>query len=141
MKLLNKITGSLIFCAIGFNAYGQNVSEKSVTYKNQRGSTLTLIQKDNDNNTGTLTGTFTTAVGQCKEDVGVPLPITGFFNGNVIIVAVNFPHCKVAVAMTGYISHNHKKLNTLSFAAKDTPDPEHQNWDSNIICNDHYTKQ
>ena len=56
-----------------------------INYKNQRGSTLTLIlQQGEQENTGTVRGTFTTAVGNCKTDVGVPLPIAGFYDGNAV---------------------------------------------------------
>jgi hypothetical protein len=114
--------------------------EQSVTYKNQRGSVLTLIWHVDTKETGTLSGTFTTAVGNCKRDVGVPLPISGFFNGNAIAITVNFPHCKQVVAMTGHLSANDNELTTLWLDAVQAKDPVHKNWDANITGADYYER-
>ena len=113
-------------------------TEKTITYKNQHGSTLTLIWHADKKETGTLTGTFTTAVGNCKTDVGIPLPISGFFNGNAIAITVNFPHCKQVVAMTGHLTANHHELTTLWLDAVQAKDPTHKDWDANITGADYY---
>jgi hypothetical protein len=52
------------------SAYAAN--SQTIVYKNQRGSMMTLIFHQKEGNTGTLEGTFTTAVGKCLKDVGVP---------------------------------------------------------------------
>ncbi len=111
------------------------------TYKNQRGSTMVLAFQPGDQaNTGTLSGTFTTAVGNCKADVGVPLPISGYYNGNAVTVTVNFPHCKQAVAMTGNISNDKSTLHTLWLDVAPVDDPRGSDWNSNIVGSDSYEK-
>ncbi len=115
-------------------------AEQTVTYKNQRGSVLTLIWHAETKETGTLSGTFTTAVGNCKADVNVPMPISGFFNGNAIAITVNFPHCKQVVAMTGHLSANRDELATLWLDAMQAKDPAHKNWDANITGADYYQR-
>jgi hypothetical protein len=111
--------------------------DKTVTYQNQRGSVLTVTLHEVVNNTGTLTGTFTTAVGNCPTDMGVPMPITGYYNGNAVAISINFPNCKQVVAMTGTISDT--ELHTIWLDAAQAKDPVVQNWNSNVIGADHYT--
>jgi hypothetical protein len=115
-------------------------SDPSITYKNQRGSTITLVWHAEVANTGTLSGTFTTAVGNCKEDIGVPLPLLGFFNGNAISVTINFPHCKQVVAMTGNLNSNQSNIHTIWLDANQANDPRGEDWNSNIIGSDSYKK-
>src|SRR5665213_934712 len=109
MKFANKLVfgvalGALIMVQASYGA------DQTVTFKNQRGSTLTLRFQPGINNTGALVGSFTTAVGNCQADVGVPMPVAGFYNGNAIAVTVNFPHCKQVVAMTGNLVDGDKQL-------------------------------
>lgn len=111
-----------------------------ITYKNQRGSTMTLVWHADSQNVGKLTGTFTTAVGNCKEDIGVPLPLVGYFNGNAISVTVNFPHCKQTVAMTGNLNNDASNLHTIWLDANQADDPQGKNWNANIIGSDTYQK-
>ncbi len=115
-------------------------TDQTIIYKNQRGSTMTLIWHADKNNTGTLTGTFTTAVGNCKADVGRPLPVTGYFNGNALAVTVNFPHCKQVVAITGNTTNDQAELHTLWLDATQAKDPTGQDWNSNLIGTDSYKK-
>lgn len=116
------------------------LSDSSVTYKNQRGSVLVLTwHPDNVNtDTGTLTGTFTTAVARCKDTIGAPQPITGYFNGNVVTYSVNFPSCKSAAAMTGHLSADKNNLVTLWFVADQADDPTGKDFDSSLVGTDSY---
>jgi hypothetical protein len=114
--------------------------DPTITYKNQRGSMMTLTWHSSGQNVGELTGTFTTAVGNCKEDIGVPLPLAGFFNGNAISVIVNFPHCKQVVAMTGNLNNDSTNIHTIWLDANQADDPQGQNWNTNIIGSDTYQK-
>jgi hypothetical protein len=111
-------------------------ADSNATYKNQRGSTMVLNWHADDN----TSGTFTTAVGNCKEDMNVPLPLAGYFNGNVISVTVNFPHCKQVVAMTGNLNADQSKIHTLWLDANQASDPDGKNWNSNIVGSDVYQK-
>ena len=116
-------------------------SGKTINYKNQRGSTMTLIFHPGEpKNTGTLSGTFTTAVGNCKTDIGIPLPISGYYNANAISVTVNFPHCHQVVAMTGNLIENQSKLHTLWLDAAPVDDPRGNDWNSNIVGSDFYQR-
>lgn len=122
------------------NHHAIAASSHSITYKNQRNSIMTLKWNDNTKNTGNLDGTFTTAVGNCKKDIGVPLPLTGYFNGNVISISINFPHCQQTVAMTGNLSNNQSQIHTLWLDANQADDPRGKIWNSNIIGSDSFEK-
>jgi hypothetical protein len=113
---------------------------QTMTYQNQRGSLLTLSWQNETNDTGSLQGTFSTAVGNCKEDMNTPVPITGFYNGNAIAVTINFPHCKQVVAMTGHLSQNKNEIHTLWLDAAQAKDPTRSDWTANVAGADHYHK-
>jgi hypothetical protein len=138
MSVSKKMLFSFVFALLATSYSALAATEPTITYKNQRGSTLTLIWHADKRETGTLTGTFTTAVGNCKADVGVPLPISGFFNGNAIAITVNFPHCKQVVAMTGHLTANRHTLSTLWLDAAQAKDPIHKDWNANITGADYY---
>lgn len=114
---------------------------QGMVFKNQRGSTMELVLHPQEGNTGTITGSFTTAVGNCKKDMEVPMPIAGFFNGNAISVTVNFPHCKQVVAMTGHLLEENKVLNTLWLDAAQSVDPMKKDWTANISGADYYQRE
>lgn len=134
MKLVNKLILALVFLTSINTAQAAN--DKKLTYVNQRGSTMTLVFHQLDGNTGTLAGTFTTAVGEHAKDVGVPQTLSGFYNGNAITVAFNFPHSGAAAAMTGNLLDGGNKIQTLWLVASDSKDPTHTNWNSNIVGTD-----
>jgi hypothetical protein len=136
--ILRRLLTFFGLCVLSHHAIA--TSDPSITYKNQRGSTMTLVWHTGFENTGTLTGLFTTAVGNCKEDIGVPLPLSGYFNGNAISVTINFPHCKQIVAMTGNLSKDQSNIHTIWLDANQADDPRGKNWNSNIIGSDSYEK-
>jgi hypothetical protein len=132
----------LLFLIMG-NCYAMTLSAPAITYQNQRGSLLTLIKTPASLDTpdvGTVSGTFETAVGSCKEDVGIPLLIAGFFNGSVISISANFPHCKSVVSMSGYMSNDGSYMELLWISSAQAQAPSGQNWDSNNIGSDTYRK-
>jgi len=130
-----------IWALLFIGNYSLIFSEQTLTYVNQRGSVMVLTWNGDPEATGSLSGTFTTAVGNCKTDVGVPMPLSGFFNGNAIAVTVNFPNCKQVVAMTGNLIDQNQELNTLWLDAHQAADPTRKDWNSNIIGADHYVRQ
>ncbi len=141
MRLSKTLPLALVICSFISVQTVYATSEQILQYKNQRGSTVMLIlHQDKQENTGTITGTFTSAVGDCKPDVGVPLPIFGFYNSNAITITVNFPHCQQVVAMTGNIINSQNQLHTLWLDAKPVNDPQGADWNSNIIGSDLYDK-
>ena len=141
MKLLNALVMSaVVFFTTAIGKADTLLHEQSITYKNQRGSTLTLVWHTHYHHTGTLTGTFTTVVGDCQADIGKPMPAYGFFNGQAIAITVNFPHCQQIVTITGNRSMNEKQLYTLWLDTRSVIDPLHQHWKGTIIGNDTYHK-
>lgn len=140
MKLTKKLTLLAACCAINAVQIADATPTRTNSYKNQRGSVLDLSFHMLDENIGIVDGTFTTAVGNCDADKNKPLPISGYYNGNVISITVNFPHCKQVVAMTGYISADKSKLTTLWLDAMNATDPNGSDWNSNIIGNDSYVR-
>ena len=143
------ITKVICLAALGTTSLWADAG-KTLTYKNQRGSTLSLTWHESLPNkdvpaveqeikTGTLTGTFTTAVGKCAT--GYAAPVTGVFNGNAIAITLNLPKCKQVIAMTGNLTDDNEELHTLWLDAAQAADPRKADWNSNIIGADHYKKQ
>lgn len=139
MRIQNHSTALLsisLLCATTA-AFAEGDTSSDVTYKNQRGSVLVLSGFNSREPAGALTGTFTTAVGNCKEDMNKPMPIVGFYNGNAVSISINFPHCKQVVAMTGHV--NETSLHILWLDAGQVKDPETSGWNANIVGADVYT--
>ncbi len=122
-------------------SFTHSLQAQGMIYKNQRGSIMELVLHPQDGNVGTITGTFTTAVGNCKTDMGVAMPITGFVNGNAISVSINFPHCKQVVAMTGHLLEENNTLYTLWLDASQSADPMKKDWTANISGADYYQRE
>lgn len=140
MKLFKMaVVGLIVSATFNTQAFAEN--NQIITYKNQRGSILTLTWQNDKDNTGTLTGTFNTAVGNCQADVGKPLPISGFYNGNAIAITVNFPNCKQVVAMTGNVTNGKNEIFMLWLDANQAKDPRGKEWNTNLIGADSYTKE
>lgn len=141
---LSILVTSLLLNAASVNAENlqdqQGQQGQKMSYKNQRGSTLSLVWHAEGNNSGTLSGTFITAVGSCKSDVGVPLPVSGFYNGNAVVISVNFPHCKHVIAMAGHAINENKEMELLWLGAQPAKDPTGQNWNATLAGTDHYTQ-
>lgn len=112
------------------------LAEKTVTYKNQRGSVLTLKINDSADKTGLVTGTFTSAVGPCAA--GKVMPVTGYINGNAVAITVDLEKCEKVIAMTGNLTDNDKELHTLWFVASQAADPRAKDWNANVMGADHY---
>ncbi len=140
MKLNSIAKWSLILGVSVAQVQSYAAEDASVAYKNQRGSVLNLTMHAQSAETGTLSGTFTTAVGNCKTDMNVPVPIVGFYNGNVVALSINFPHCKQVVSMTGNLNADKTALSTLWLDANQVADPVHVGWNANIVGADQYSK-
>ena len=143
------ITKVIFFAALSATSLWADTG-KTITYKNQRGSILSLTWHESSQNnadaaseqeikTGSLTGTFTSAVGKCAT--GYAAPVTGVFNGNAIAITLNLPKCKQVIAMTGNLTNENEELHTLWLDAAQAADPRKDDWNSNIIGADHYKKQ
>jgi hypothetical protein len=139
MKLFKSaiVVATSFLCA----SFTQISLAQGMIYKNQRGSIMELVLHPQEGNTGAITGSFTTAVGNCKSDIGVAMPLTGFFNGNTISISVNFPHCKQVVAMTGHLLEENNTLYTLWLDAAQSVDPMKKDWTANISGADYYKRE
>lgn len=129
---------SVLLVGVGSVAYAADTAE--TVYKNQNGSVLKLQFDSKDKNSGSLSGTFTTAVGNCKADINVPVPITGFYNGNAVSISINFPHCKQVVAMTGNFNKNNTQLTTFWLDTGVLKNSPHKDWNANTIGVDAFQK-
>jgi hypothetical protein len=138
MKLMNRVLVSGLLLAVSVSASAAN--DTNIQYKNDHGSILNLTMNPDGKDTGTLTGTFTTAIGNCAAAIGKTAPVTGFYNGRSMAITMNFPGCKQVVAMKGHFIKNKEVLNTLWLGvntAKETVEPQ---WDSTIVGHDHFVR-
>lgn len=130
----------MVLCFGNVSSYANAADVKMLIYKNQRGSTLTLQLKSETNSTGTLSGTFNTIVGNCKKDMNTPVPISGFYNEQAVVIAVNFPHCHQVVAMTGNMTQNNEMIYMTWLDTQSSNDPLKTDWSINLTGSDLYKK-
>lgn len=126
------IAGSLLLCHSGYAV------QQSLTFKNQRGSTLELnILEDNK-----IQGYFTTAVASksCPEAVNTKRPITGFMVGNALSFSVVYPMCNSVLSIIGNLSKDNKNIDTLSILNKQADDIVHEGPGARFIGHDSYDK-
>jgi len=138
MKLKTKFLTACLFMG-AINVVNAAMQEET-TYKNQRGSTLSLVWHHDAESSGKITGTFTTAVGNCQAEVGKPMPVTGYFSGNAVTLSVVYPQCKKTIAMAGHTDKERSNMHTLWLVASASEDPRGKNWDANIVGSDTYQK-
>lgn len=141
VKIRTKLSIPL-FCAlfvITISTYAAN--ENTATYKNQRGSVMILnFHPDNKANAGTLDGTMTLNTGNLNKDSSIAYPLSGYYNGNVIGITVNFPQSKQVTAIIGHFISNKTKIETLSLDALQTKSSSPADWNSTTIRAGLYTK-
>ena len=129
---------AVCIAGMGHAAVAKTVSN-TTRYKNERGSILRLTWHAKGNDTGTVTGSFRTAVGDCKAEINKAVPVTGHYSGNAMALTINFPKCKQVIAMTGNVDATKTKIATLWLDAHATTDPQ-KDWNSNIIGTDTFHK-
>ena len=105
-------------------------------WKNQRGSTLELL----DNGAEGVKGFFTTAVVSTKECVGYAAPLTGAVNDNAISISLTMTGCgsPVVIAMAGAVNKGHKG-DELAIQALVQYKGENF-WSSRVLSTDTYTR-
>ncbi len=141
MKSIKNIVLTAAVSSVILGSLASAEVSQSVTYENQRGSTMVLtFMAGQQDNTGTLAGTFTSAVGSCAKDVGVSMPLTGYYNGNAIALSVNFPDCQVVIAMTGNLLEDQNQIKMMFLGASPAKDPSGKDWNSNVVGTDFYNK-
>ena len=136
-KIFVLLTGMLFITP----AFGMTQATQTTKYVNQRGSVLILTKDKAGANSGTLTGTFTTAVASkdCQKVIGQPMPISGFYSGNAITLSVNFPLCNAVVAIIGNITNNNT-IDTLWLNAQQADNPNEEDWNSRTTGHDLFHK-
>lgn len=105
------------------------------TWKNQRGSTLVLI---NDGK-GNLTGQYKTAVG-CG--IGIPRKLVGTINGAAITFIVNWEECGSVTAWTGSMDNpsDPKEINTMWLLTVGASPSSPANFKATYAGSDTFTK-
>ncbi|MBA2710071.1 MAG: hypothetical protein H0U57_05730 [Tatlockia sp.] len=90
-------------------------NDESITYKNKRGSVLTL----NFSTDNSINGTFTTAVAnkECQEAIGMERPVIGYIANNAITFSVNYPKCGSVVTFIGNLQKDKNKIDTTWIVA------------------------
>ena len=113
----------------------------SEKYLNQRGSMLIMTKNKTTATSGTLTGTFTTAVASknCQKVIGQPMPISGFYTGNAFTLSINFPMCNTVVAMVGNMT-SQGALDTLWLHTGQADNPNTEDWNARTTGHDLFHK-
>lgn len=138
MISMNKFLITAFLMAATTMAFAEN--NTATQFKNTRGSVLNLTMHAEGKDSGTLTGTFTSAVGNCAAALGKAVPVTGFYNGHAIALAMNFAPCKQVIAMKGHFDKKNQEINTLWLGVNTAKESATPQWDSNIIGHDHFVK-
>ena len=140
--MITKIKSTIgMICVFSLSTLVHAQTPQTLSLKNQRGSTMNITLIDEGNSTGTIKGSFTTAVGNCQIEVGKPMALSGFYSGNAVTLSVNYPKCKKTIAMTGHFNADRTELDTLWMVAEESADPKGKNWNANIVGSDHYQRQ
>lgn len=111
---------TIIACSLAIGlistASAATAENDTSTWKNTRGSTLTLQFLDKN----AISGTFTTAVAtkQCPKAVGLKRDINGFVVKNAITISVSYPDCGTVLTFIGNIDKQNGTLETTSILAQ-----------------------
>ncbi|KTD74613.1 avidin/streptavidin family protein [Legionella waltersii] len=112
-------------------------AQKTLTFKNQRGSTLEInVLADNK-----IEGYFTTAVASksCPQAINTKRPITGYWVGNAISFSVVYPMCESVLSISGNFDKDQKAIDTVSILNKQSVDITHEGPGARFIGHDSYT--
>ncbi|QMT61458.1 avidin/streptavidin family protein [Legionella sp. PC997] len=112
--------------------------QKTIAYKNERGSILELnILADHK-----IEGYFTTAVASktCPQAINQKRPIIGYMVGNAISFSVVYPMCDSILSVSGHFDKNQQAIDTLSILSKQATDIIHEGPGARFIGHDSYKK-
>ncbi|AUH71726.1 Avidin family [Legionella sainthelensi] len=113
-------------------------AEKSITFKNERGSILELnILSDNK-----IEGYFTTAVASktCPKAIDQKRPITGYMTGNALSFSVVYPMCESVLSVSGHFDKDQKTIDTISILNKQSNDITREGPGARFIGHDSYKR-
>ena len=125
------IIASALMCQPAISA------QKTMSFKNQRGSTLELTVLDGNK----IEGFFTTAVASksCPEAINTKRPITGYIVGNAITFSVVYPMCESVLSISGNLDKDQKTIDTIAILSKQAVDVAHEGPGARFIAHDSYT--
>ncbi|WP_454782099.1 avidin/streptavidin family protein [Legionella sp. WA2022007384] len=112
--------------------------QKTISYKNERGSILELnILADNK-----IEGYFTTAVASktCPQAINQKRPIIGYMVGNALSFSVVYPMCESVLSISGHFDKNQQAIDTISILSKQASDITHEGPGARFIVHDSYKK-
>lgn len=135
-----KLNYSFCMAVISVSLFSQTVlaANDTITYKNTRGSVLTLQFAADD----TLTGVFTTAVAskECQQAIGMKRPVTGYMAKNAITFSVNYPECGSVVTFIGNIEKNNQVIDTTALVAHESTEIAKEGPGARFITHDVFTR-
>lgn len=112
--------------------------QKTISFKNERGSILELnIQSDNK-----IEGFFTTAVASktCPQAINQKRPIIGYMVGNAISFSVVYPMCESVLSVSGHLDKNQQAIDTISILNKQADNITREGPGARFIGHDSYKK-
>ena len=132
IKIIMTIWLSLLLQTLAF------AESNIVTFKNKRGSILTLNLDKGE----ILTGTFKTAVAskECQEAINLQRPLTGFKAENAITFSVNYPKCGSVLTFIGNIDEAKGIIDTTAILARNATDISTEGPGSRLIVHDVFKK-
>lgn len=113
-------------------------AQKTINFKNQRGSILELtILADNK-----VEGFFTTAVASkaCPQAINAKRPITGYVIGNVVSFSVIYPMCETALTVSGNFDIAHNTIDAMNILNRQATNVAHEGVGERFIGHDFYKK-
>ncbi|MDX1837180.1 hypothetical protein DIZ81_07000 [Legionella taurinensis] len=110
-----KAIACAVLVTLSAGADAASTARETITYKNERGSVLTLHFTSKD----TLSGTFKTAVAskECQEAIGSERPVVGYIVKNAITISVDYPACGSVLTFIGNIEQGKAMIDTTSILA------------------------
>ena len=137
-KYLGIFFAAIFSCALGYAAT-QETGDATLQYKNQRGSSLEIKLHNVSDNSGTVTGTFKTAVADenCQNVIGEAHLVAGFYTGNSIAFSMNYPRCGAVVSVVGNFDKK-KNIETLWIVANQAQDASGEDWNTKRIGHDSF---
>jgi hypothetical protein len=111
--------------------------QKSIKFKNQRGSILELnVLPDNN-----IEGFFTTAVAaKCPQAINQKRPIRGYAVGNALTFSIVYPMCNSVVSITGNFDKRQKSIDTIAIVNKQADDVTQNGLGARFIVHDTYQR-
>ena len=121
--------------------YASPLDNKTLSFKNKRGSVLVLSGHKTGKDTGKLSGTFTTAVASksCQSVINKPFSIRGYYNGSTLSYTVNYVPCGSVQATVGNFDQQ-LHLSTLNLLSYRSQQVDSHDFNKRFIIHDLFVK-